>query len=149
MRLPRRPRRQPAQAGGRSTAARVMLLVDTSVWVEHFRRGETALADSLRHGAVLMHPFIAGELACGNLKKRRAVLADLHAVPPARLASNQEVRQLIEARRLWGRGLGWIDAHLLASALLSGCRLWTLDRRLRGAAAELGLSGAGILPLRL
>jgi predicted nucleic acid-binding protein len=87
-----------------------------------------------------MHPFISGELACGNLKDRAAVLSDLHTLPPAKLASNSEVLQLIEVRRLWGRGLGWIDAHLLASALMSNCRFWTLDIRLAKAAAELGLS---------
>jgi hypothetical protein len=86
-----------------------------------------------------MHPFVSGELACGNLRDRTAILADLHALPQARLASNAEVLHLIEDRRLWGRGLGWIDAHLLASALLSHCRFWTFDIRLAKAAAKLGL----------
>src|SRR5665213_2028621 len=102
-----------------------MLLADTSVWIQHFRRGEPTLAVQLSEGIVLMHPFIAGELACGNLKSRAAILSDLEALAPAKLASDTEVRQLIEALRLWGRGLGWVDAHLLASALLSHCRLWT------------------------
>ena len=87
-----------------------------------------------------MHPFVSGELACGNLKDRTAVLSDLLALPAAKLASNAEVLRMIEDRRLWGRGLGWIDAHLLASALLSNCRLWTFDVRLAKAAAELALS---------
>ncbi len=116
-----------------------MLLADTSVWIEHFRRREPALADRLSEGIVLMHPFVSGELACGNLKDRAAILSNLHALPPANVASNAEVLYLIEDRRLWGRGLGWIDAHLLASALLSKCRFWTLDTRLAKAAAELGL----------
>jgi len=78
-------------------------------------------------------------LACGNLKDRAAILSDLQALPQPRLASNEEVLQLIEDRRLWGRGLGWVDAHLLASALLSSCRFWTLDIGLAKTAGELGL----------
>jgi predicted nucleic acid-binding protein len=117
-----------------------MVLADTSVWIEHFRAREPALADRLSQGLVVMHPFVSGELACGNLKDRAAILSDLNALPQAKPASNEEVLHLIESRRLWGRGLGWIDAHLLASALLSNCRLWTLDTRLAKAAVELGLS---------
>jgi predicted nucleic acid-binding protein len=117
-----------------------MLLADTSVWVEHFRRGEPTLADRLSEGLVLMHPFVSGELACGSLKMRAAVLSNLHALPTAKLASNTEVLQLIEERRLWGRGLGWVDMHLLASALLSHCGFWTLDKKLGESATELGLN---------
>jgi hypothetical protein len=117
-----------------------MVLADTSVWIEHFRRGEPRLAARLADGLILMHPFVSGELACGNLKDRAAILFDLHALPPAKQASNAEVLQLIEDRRLWGRGLGWIDAHLLASALLSSCQFWTLDTRLARAGVELGLT---------
>jgi len=117
-----------------------MVLADTSVWIEHFRYGDSNLADRLSEGLVLMHPFVSGELACCNLKDRAAILSDLHALPSAKLASNAEVLQLIEERRLWGRGLGWTDAHLLASALLSSCRFWTRDTRLGRAAAELRLS---------
>jgi predicted nucleic acid-binding protein len=116
-----------------------MVLADTSVWIAHFRQGEPALVDRLREGLVLMHPFVSGELACGNLKDRAAILSDLHALPPAINASHEEVLHLVEDRRLWGRGLGWIDVHLLASARLSNCRFWTLDTRLEKAAAELGL----------
>ena len=117
-----------------------MLLADTSVWIEHFRRREPALADRLSEGLVLMHPFVAGELACGNLKDRDAILSQLHALPAAKEASNADVLRLIGDRRLWGRGLGWVDAHLLASALLSNCPLWTLDSKLAKASKELGLS---------
>ena len=117
-----------------------MVLADTSVWIEHFRHHESGLADRLSDGLVLMHPFVSGELACGNLKDRAAILSDLHSLPSAMLASNTEVLHLIEERRLWGRGLGWIDAHLLTSALLSNCRFWTLDTRLARAAAELKLT---------
>ena len=116
-----------------------MVLADTSIWIEHFRHREPSLADGLSEGLVVMHPFVSGELACGNLRDRTAILADLHALPQARLASNAEVLHLIEDRRLWGRGLGWIDAHLLASALLLHCRFWTFDIRLAKAATELGL----------
>jgi hypothetical protein len=84
----------------------------------------------LSEGLVLMHPFVSGELACGSLKTRAAVLSGLHALPAAKLASYTEVLQLIEERRLWGRGLGWVDVHLLASALLSHCGFWTLDKKL-------------------
>ena len=117
-----------------------MVLADTSVWIQHFRRGEPALAAQLSDGLVLMHPFISGELACGNLKGRAAILSDLQTLPPAELASHKEVLELIEDRRLWGRGLGWVDMHLLASALLSHCGFWTLDKKLGGAAVELGLN---------
>jgi len=117
-----------------------MVLADTSVWIEHFRRGEPMLAARLSEGLVFMHPFILGELACGSLKKRATILSDLHALPAAKLASNAEVLQLIEGRRLWGRGLGWVDVHLLGAALLSQCGFWTIDKKLGEAAAELGLS---------
>jgi hypothetical protein len=116
-----------------------MVLADTSVWIEHFRRREPALAGLLSEGIVLMHPFVAGELACGTLKGRAATLSYLRALPPARLASDAEVLHLIEDRRLWGEGLGWVDAHLLASALLSTCQFWTRDVKLAKAARELGL----------
>ena len=116
-----------------------MMLADTSVWIQHFRRGEPALAHRLSEGLVLMHPFVSGELACGKLRNRAAILSDLRALPPAKRASDIEVLQLVEDRRLWGRGLGWVDMHLLASALLSHCGFWTLDKRLGEAAAELGL----------
>lgn len=83
-----------------------------------------------------MHPWVAGELACGNLKSRRVVLSDLYALPLANLASDAEALNFLEHRKLWGRGLGWIDVHLLVSALLSSCRLWTLDKRLATAAKD-------------
>ena len=98
------------------------------------------MAHRLSEGLVLMHPFISGELACGALKNRASILADLTALPSAKLASHTEVLRLIEDRKLWGRGLGWIDVHLLASALLSHCGFWTFDKRLEEAAANLGLS---------
>jgi predicted nucleic acid-binding protein len=113
-----------------------MVLVDTSVWIEHFRRGEPRLVDSLSEGLVLTHPWIIGELACGNLRDRAAILADLSALPVAAPAADSDVLALIENRKLWGRGLGWIDMHLLASTLLSNCQFWTLDKRLARAARD-------------
>ena len=124
-----------------------MVLVDTSVWIQHFRSGDSDLADHLTDGFVLMHPFVSGELACGNLKNRSAILTDLRALPSAKVASDEEVQRLVEDRKLWGQGLGWIDVHLLASALLSQCALWTIDKRLNDAAKKLGvgskISGRG------
>jgi predicted nucleic acid-binding protein len=116
-----------------------MVLADTSVWIEHFRRGRVGLADRLAEGLVLMHPFVAGELACGNLKDRSVILSYLDSLPAAKMAAQAEVLQFMDRHRLWGRGLGWIDVHLLASALLSDCLLWTLDKTLARAAAELGV----------
>ena len=122
-----------------------MILADTSVWVDHFRRGSAALRDVLSEGMVLTHPFVIGELACGTLKNRKRILADLNALPLAVPATHEEVLRLIEDRKLWGQGIGWIDGHLLASALIANCRFWTLDRRLVSAArtAEIRLYGAG------
>ena len=117
-----------------------MFLADTSVWIEHFRRGRLDLADRLSDGLVLMHPAVSGELACGNLKNRAAILSDLAALPMVMPVTDSEVLHLIESRRFWGRGLGWIDFHLLASALLSHCGFWTLDKRLEHVAAGLGLT---------
>ncbi len=116
-----------------------MILADTSVWIQHFRQGEPVLIDRLSEGRILMHPFVPGELACGNLRRRAEILSDLHALPQACVASNDEVLGLIDDRRLWGRGLGWVDAHLLASSLLSDCAFWTLDKKLALAAKELRL----------
>ncbi|MGC2660782.1 MAG: PIN domain-containing protein [Bryobacteraceae bacterium] len=117
-----------------------MILADKSVWIAHFRHGEPRLTDYLANGLILIHPSVSGELACGNLKNRSAILLDLHSLPEVKLASDTEALALLEDRKLWGRGLGWIDIHLLASALLSSCRFWTLDKRLDLAARDLGLA---------
>ena len=116
-----------------------MTLVDTSVWVDHFRRGNRALATLLIDGRVLCHPFIIGELACGNLKRRQETLARLQDLPAAPLADSADVLTLIDTHHLMGAGLGWIDVHVLSSALLAHTQLWTLDRQLAGAAGRLGL----------
>jgi predicted nucleic acid-binding protein len=117
-----------------------MVLADTSVWIQHFRKEEPNLRDRLSEGLILMHPCVSGELACGNLKNRGAILSDLNTLPLAKLAADSDVFELIENRRLWGLGLGWVDMHLLASALLSNCRFWTLDKRLEGAACDLSIN---------
>ena len=119
-----------------------MILVDTTVWVEHLRRGLPSLATLLQEGEVLIHPWVIGELACGNLRNRQQVLELLQGLPMATVASDAEVLLLIERDRLMGRGIGYVDAHLLAAARLSHCRLWTQDRRLAAVALEQGL-GAG------
>jgi predicted nucleic acid-binding protein len=116
-----------------------MILVDTSVWIEHFRAGNERLKSLLFDQQVLCHPFIVGELACGTLQKRAEILVMLKALPEARLLDQEEVLVFLEARRLYGRGIGWVDAHLLASTLLTGCSLWTIDKPLRRAAASLNV----------
>ena len=115
------------------------MIVDTSVWVEHFRTGEPALAARLELGSVLLHPFVIGELACGNLRNRGEILTSLDRLPIPVLANDDEVLGLVERERLYGRGIGWIDVHLLASARLTGSPIWTLDRRLNEAAISLGV----------
>ena len=117
-----------------------MILVDTSVWVEHLRHGVPRLAALLQEGEVLIHPWVIGELACGNLRNRQQVLDLLQGLPMATVASDAEVLLLIGRELLMGRGIGYIDAHLLASARLSHCRLWTQDRRLAAVALEQGLT---------
>jgi len=116
-----------------------MVLVDTSVWIGHFRKADQRLAGMLNWALVLTHPFVLGELACGSLKNRAAILSDLGALPAAASATHDETLRLIEHRLLWGKGIGWIDTHLLASALLTDCEFWTLDERLKRVAAELGV----------
>jgi predicted nucleic acid-binding protein len=115
------------------------MLVDTSVWVDHLRRGSATLASALEAGEVWCHPYVQGELACGHLINRRDILSLLAALPQAPEATHAEALAFLETRGLMGKGLGWVDVHLLASALLAGVRLWTLDRPLARAAAELGV----------
>lgn len=118
-----------------------MILVDTSVWIDHLRSGEPALVIALEGGQVLMHPFVLGELACGNLKNRGEVLRLLGDLPAAPTATEPEVLDFIERRALMGRGIGYIDVHMLASTVLAGdARLWTRDRRLAAAADKLELA---------
>ncbi len=115
-----------------------MVLVDTSVWVAYLRDGNIGLETLLNEGHVVCHPFIIGELACGNLRNRSGILRLLQTLSMVVHAEHNEVMGLIETRSLMGRGLGYIDMHLLASAILTEVPLWTLDRKLDEAASKLG-----------
>ena len=117
-----------------------MILADTSVWIDHLRRSNAALATLLESGEVLGHPFVIGELACGRMHNRAEILGLLDALPRASVAEHTETLRFVEAHRLAGAGLGWIDVHLLASAALSRAALWTLDRGLRERARNLGIA---------
>jgi predicted nucleic acid-binding protein len=118
-----------------------LILVDTSVWVDHLRRRNANLAGLLDRGEVLMHPFVIGEIACGSLTHRRLTLDLLQHLPAAAVAEPQEALGFIERRGLHGEGIGYVDIHLLASAALtSGSRLWSRDRRLAAAAKALGFA---------
>ena len=120
-----------------------MILVDTSVWIDHLRAGNAVLERLLDRGGVLAHPFVVGELALGNLRQRNVVLGAMGQLPRPVIASDEEVLGFIAAARLFGRGIGYVDAHLLAAARLTpDGRLWTRDRRLRAAAAQLDLAAA-------
>jgi len=111
-----------------------MTIVDTSVWIDHLRHGDAVLSALLDEGMVLIHPFVIGEIASGTLRQRDVVLGHLRHLPEAPLATEGEVHHLLERHRLEGRGLGWIDLHLLASARLAAVPLITRDRALREAA---------------
>lgn len=115
------------------------MLVDTSVWTDHFRRRNVRLAEQLEAMQVWTHPFVIGELACGNLARRSEVLASLGALPHAPLVDHHEVLEFIERQRLAGKGLGWLDMHLLASARLARLPFWTQDKKLALIASELNL----------
>ena len=120
-----------------------MILVDTSVWVEHLRSASAILSALLDNGGVLGHPFVLGELALGNLRQRDDFLRALQRLPQATSASHLEVLQFIDREALYGRGIGYVDAHLLAAArLTAGSKLWTRDRRLQVVAGQLGLAAA-------
>jgi hypothetical protein len=119
-----------------------VILTDTSVWVEHLRHGLPRLATLLQGGEVLIHPWVIGELACGNLRNRSQVLELLQGLPAATVARDAEVLLLIEREQLMGRSISYIDVHLLAAARLSHCRLWTQDRRLAAVAQEQGLAAS-------
>lgn len=117
-----------------------MVLVDTSVWVFHLREGSADLADLLNDGRVLCHPFIVGELACGNLKDRKVILSYLEWLPMCIEAEHEEVLSFIDNNRLMGQGLGYVDVHLITSAVLTGVTVWTLDKKLTQAADSLHIN---------
>ncbi len=119
----------------------MMVLVDTSVWVDHLRNNEPQLAGLLTKNSVLSHPFVRGELALGHLRQREVILTALDNLPQAPVVFADEVNLFIETHSLFGLGIGLIDAHLLASTLLSGNdRLWTRDKRLLAVATRLNLA---------
>ena len=118
-----------------------MVLVDTSIWVNHLRRNDQTLVRLLEASKVITHPHIIGELSLGSLKNRKTVLSLLRNLPQVPLATDQEVHSMIEHHSLYGKGIGYIDAHLLAGALLlPGTKLWTQDRRLRVVADDMGIA---------
>ena len=108
-----------------------MTLVDTSVWIDHFRNGNRQLEELLINNEVMTHPFVIGELACGSIRNRNEILGLLEKLPAVDVAEHQEVLRFIEDRKLFGKGIGLIDAHLIASALISKVRLLTMDKPLR------------------
>lgn len=115
-----------------------MILVDTSIWVDHLRGGTRALAVLLQTDLVCTHDFVIGELACGNLQNRAEVLGLLQSLPRLAAATDEETLFFIEKQQLMGRGIGYIDAHLLAAAVIRGARLWTKDKSLKSIAEDNG-----------
>jgi predicted nucleic acid-binding protein len=117
-----------------------MVLADTSVWIAHLRTGAIGLEAVLNEGHVVCHPFIVGELACGRIRNRSEILSLLRALPMAVDAEHEEVMEFIDNHDLMGKGLGYIDMHLLASAILTKVPLWTLDKKLNEVSSNLGLA---------
>jgi hypothetical protein len=118
-----------------------VILVDTSVWIDHLRRPDDGLAKALGDAKVVAHPFVIGEIALGALARRELTLRNLRGLPAAVVATDSEAASLIEREQLFGEGIGYVDVHLLASARLTPeTRLWTRDRRLARVAARLGLA---------
>jgi predicted nucleic acid-binding protein len=116
-----------------------LILVDTSVWVDHLRRGDPGLVDLLERSIVIVHPFVVGEIACGSLHNREAILELLQDLPAAAVAEGDEVLRFIDSHVLHGKGIGYVDVHLLASvALTEGARIWTRDKKLRLVAQMMG-----------
>lgn len=118
----------------------MMVLVDTSVWITHLRTGNAKLEMLLNRGEVMCHPFIIGEIACGTIRNRKEILSLLQLLPPAIKAKHEEVMEFIETNTLMGKGLGYVDIHLAASARLTEIPLWTFDNKLAEFVQELGIS---------
>ena len=118
------------------------MLVDTAIWIDHLRRGNAALVALLEQAQVSVHPFVIGEVACGSLADRWEVLGSLQELPMVTVVQHEDVMDFVDKEGLMGRGLGWVDMHLLASASVSGERIWTRDRRLHAAASAHGLANA-------
>jgi predicted nucleic acid-binding protein len=120
-----------------------LILVDSSVWIDHLRQADGVLANLLNRARVVCHPFVIGELALGSFRARATIIGALQGLPRAAVAADDEVMAFIDNHSLHGRGIGYIDVHLLASARLTqGTTLWTRDRRLHAVAADLGLAAA-------
>ena len=117
-----------------------MILVDTSVWIDHLRKGDDGLRSMLQASQVLIHPFVVGEIALGNLQRRELILRTLRNLPHSTSATDTEVHAFIEGHSLFGLGIGYVDAHLLASVRLTNAFLWTRDKRLYDVAIKLGLA---------
>ncbi|MBN1780081.1 type II toxin-antitoxin system VapC family toxin [bacterium] len=117
-----------------------MVLADTSVWIDHLRNMNDQLVDLLNDGEVFCHPFIIGELACGNLKNRKEILTDLQALPKTSIIDHEEIMFFIENNKIMGKGLGYIDIAILTSSLVTGIPLWTFDQKLNAEAIKFNLS---------
>ncbi|MCC5845841.1 MAG: PIN domain-containing protein [Verrucomicrobia bacterium] len=117
-----------------------MVLVDTSVWIDHLQKGSPALSALLETNRVILHSFVIGELACGNLSRRKEILSLLHALPLIGAVENDEVLFFLEKHHLFGKGLALVDIHLLASCFMHQVPLWTRDKRLNAASKHLGLN---------
>jgi predicted nucleic acid-binding protein len=117
-----------------------MILADTSVWIDYFREDLPELGERLRRGEVVMHPFVVGELACGIFSKREETLELLQQLRSVTVAEHDEITTFIRAQKLYGRGVGYVDIHLLAAATIERCHLWTLDKRLNAVATNMGIA---------
>lgn len=117
-----------------------MIIADTSIWVDHFRKKDDFFGKLLETRQVAMHPFVLGEVSLGNLSPRPFSMMVLKQLPKLIVASDEEVQNLIEERSFFGRGIGYVDCHLLAASLLNSMRLWTRDKRLHQIAVEMGIS---------
>ena len=115
------------------------ILVDTSVWIKHLREGDKNLTELLEQGLVACHPFIIGEIACGGIKNRHEIIGLLNDLPSTDILDHSEIMEFIENRKIMNKGIGYIDVHLLGSALVSGTPLWTFDRALRKIAVQLSI----------
>ena len=124
-----------------------LILVDTSVWIKHFREGQNHLVSLLEQGFIACHPFIIGELACGSLKNRAEIINLLEALPKVKVLEHAEVMEFIETQKLMSLGIGYVDTHLLGSSLLSDTPLWTFDKSLVKAAKTFSIGYDCCLPL--
>ena len=116
-----------------------MVLVDTSVWISHFRDGNSRLQKQLEEGRVVSHPFIIGELACGNITNRTEIISLMQSLPTLDVVEQDELLLFIEHHKIMGKGLGFVDVHLIAATMLAGIPIWTLDKKLRGVSSKLNI----------